>query len=48
MKLAEVRKQKVLPYLVRTGRSQVTVEYRDGKPVRVDYVVIACPHTTKW
>ena len=45
MRLAEVRKQKVLPFPGPDGKSQVTVEYRDGKPVRVDYVVLACQHT---
>lgn len=44
-KLADARKQKVLPFLGPDGKSQVTVEYRDGKAVRVDYVVLACQHT---
>jgi S-adenosylmethionine synthetase len=45
MRLADARKQKVLPFLGPDGKSQVTVEYRDGKPVRVDHVVLACQHT---
>ncbi|WP_422120663.1 methionine adenosyltransferase [Mycobacterium marinum] len=44
-RLAEARKQRVLPFLGPDGKCQVTVEYRDGKPMRVDHVVLACRHT---
>ncbi len=43
--LAKVRKKKTLGYLGPDGKSQVTVEYKDGKPVRVDAIVISTQHT---
>lgn len=44
-RMAEVRKQGILKYLGPDGKSQVTVEYHDGVPKRVDCCVLACQHT---
>jgi S-adenosylmethionine synthetase len=43
--LADARKTAVLPYLRPDGKSQVTVEYDNGRPVRVDTVVVAAQHS---
>lgn len=43
-KLTEVRKQGLLKYLRPDGKSQVTVEYKDGKPARIDTVLLSTQH----
>ena len=44
-RLSEVRKSKKVDFLRPDGKSQVSVEYRNGKPVRVDTVVISTQHS---
>ncbi len=43
-RLAYVRREGILPYLLPDGKAQVTVEYRDGVPARVDTVVVSSQH----
>ena len=46
-RLAEIRKSGLVDFLRPDGKSQVTVEYRDGRPVRVDCVVVSTQHSEK-
>jgi S-adenosylmethionine synthetase len=47
MKLSEVRKKKVVDFLRPDGKSQVSIEYINGRPARVDTVVISTQHSEK-
>src|SRR6201987_733350 len=46
-RLAEVRKSKKVNFLRPDGKSQVTIEYRNGRPARVDCVVISTQHSDR-
>ena len=45
MRLSEVRKQDILGYLRPDGKTQVTIEYIDGKPFRIDTIVVSSQHS---
>ena len=45
-RLTEVRKDGTIPYLRPDGKGQVTIEYKDGKPFRVDAIVLSAQHNS--
>ena len=46
-KLEQVRREKLLPYLLPDGKAQVSVEYEDGKPKRISAVVVSAQHSAE-
>ncbi len=44
-RLTEMRRKEILPYLRPDGKSQVTIEYKDGRPLRVQTVVVSAQHS---
>ena len=46
-RLADVRKEKIIDYIRPDGKVQVTIEYKDGKPLRADTIVVSTQHKDK-